>query len=609
VFARLVRSGLLALLPLTVAAGCATPSTSTRAARVEIAPAEPPSREAQAAAAFLRGNAFELDGRLADAATQYERAAELDPESAELQRFRAQVYARMGRVEDALSAGRRALELEPDDERTLLALARLYALLQRGDEALALLEPRFETDTLSAAGIFLLVELQVNAERYVEAEASARRLIRLEPDRPRGSFALGAILERQGRFDEAEHAYRQVLEIDPGDLRAFDAMARVRRRQDDPDGELAVLREKLALAPDDVSALLRIAQIHDSAGNRAAAITSLERLVAHHPEQLSAQFQLGFYLYEDGRSEEAIERFEIVARNAPVVGDARFLSEVLYFLGRAHRDSGNDEQALEVLARVPPNVERFSDARILRARIHEEGEDYDAAIADVRLAAAGVPETDENGVAVHVYLAGLMQRQDDLDGAIVLMQQLIEAHPGDPDLLYDLGLIYSNAGDEDRALEVMQEVLVLEPDHPSALNYVGYTWADQGENLGEAERMVLRAIELRPDDGYIADSLGWVYYQRGLKELEAGDVTGARGSFGKAIHALEGALNLLEEADPVITRHLGDAYRSVSRFEEALTTYRKALELAPQTEDAVDIQRQIDLLELQLRPSTDGARR
>ena len=83
----------------------------------------------------------------------------------------------------------------------------------------------------------------------------------------------------------------------------------------------------------------------------------------------------------------------------------------------------------------------------------------------------------------------------------------------------------------------------------------------------------------------------------------------ARGSFGRAILALEGALRLLDEGDPVITRHLGDAYRSVSRFNDALATYRKALELSPQTEDAVEIQRQIDLLELQLRPSTSGARR
>ena len=591
----------LALL-LALAPGCATSSRTP--ARPEIAT---PSREAQAAAAFLRAHSLELEGRLAESAEQYERAAQLDPESAQLQRFKAQVYARMGHVDEALASGRRALELEPDDERTLLALARLYALLQRGDEARGLLEPHLEQDSLSPDGLFLLIELEVSAERYAEAEEAARRLATREPERSRAPYALGAILERAGRLLEAEDAYRQVLAADPSDLRVYDAIARLRRRDGNPDAELAVLHEKLALMPDDPAALLRIAQIHDAADNRAGAIAALEQLVRHNPEQLSAQFQLGFYLYEDDRADEAIERFEMVARNAPVVGDERFLSEVIYFLGRAYRDLGYDDRALAVLAQIPPNVERFSDARILRARIYEDRDGYPAAIADVRLAASGVPEGDEQAVAIHVYLAGLLQRDGDLEGAVDLMRRLIGLHPDDADLVYDLGLIYSNAADEEKALALMLEVLELDSDHASALNFVGYTWADHGVRLDEAERMVRRAVELRPGDGYITDSLGWVYHQRGLQLLDSGDVKRARASFSRAILALEQALDLLEQADPVITWHLGDAYRSVSRFEDALEAYRRALSLEPPIEDAVEIQRQIDLLELQLRGSK-GAR-
>lgn len=582
--------------------GCAT--AREHAPRANI-PA--PSREAQAAASFMLGHSLELEGRLGEAAEQYERAAKLDPESAQLQRFKAQIYARMGRVDEALASGRRALELEPDDERTLFALARLYALLQRGDEARALLEPRFEDDSLSPEGLFLFIELESNAERYTDAEEAARRLIEREPEDSRGAYALGAILERQGRLVESEDAYRRVLSVDPSDLRAYDAIARLRRRDGDMDAELAVLYEKLSLMPDDPSALMRVAQIHDMAGNRAAAIAALEQLVTHNPEQLSAQFQLGFYLYEDDRADEAIQRFEIVARNAPVVGDARFLSEVVYFLGRAYRDQGQDDKALAALAQIPPTVERFSDARILRARIYEDREDYTAAIADVRLGAADVPEGDEQGIPIHVYLAGLMQRDGDLDGAVELMQRLIGQHPDDADLVYDLGLIYSNAGDDQKSLELMLSVLEVDPDHASALNFVGYSWADKGQRLDEAEQMVRRAVELRPGDGYITDSLGWVYYQQGLRLLDSGDVKRARASFGQAILALEQALEMLEQADPVITWHLGDAYRSVSRFEDALDTYRRALTLEPPTEDAVEIQRQIDLLELQLRGSK-GAR-
>jgi cytochrome c-type biogenesis protein CcmH/NrfG len=72
------------------------------------------------------------------------------------------------------------------------------------------------------------------------------------------------------------------------------------------------------------------------------------------------------------------------------------------------------------------------------------------------------------------------------------------------------------------------------------------------------------------------------------------------------VKELERALTLLEPDDPIITWHLADAYRSVSRFQEALTTYRRALELRPEQDDAVRIQEQIDLLELQLKGASSG---
>jgi tetratricopeptide (TPR) repeat protein len=181
------------------------------------------------------------------------------------------------------------------------------------------------------------------------------------------------------------------------------------------------------------------------------------------------------------------------------------------------------------------------------------------------------------------------------------MEELIDNRPGDADLYYDLGVIYSESGRDDRALELMNRVLELDADHSSALNFVGYTWADQGERLDEAEQLIRRAIELRPDDGYITDSLGWVHYQRGLKLLAAGSADQARRSFGEAIEQLERALELLERDDPVITWHLGDAYRSVSRFDDAISAYRRALDLGPQDSDALRIRRTIELLELELQ--------
>jgi tetratricopeptide (TPR) repeat protein len=120
--------------------------------------------------------------------------------------------------------------------------------------------------------------------------------------------------------------------------------------------------------------------------------------------------------------------------------------------------------------------------------------------------------------------------------------------------------------------------------------------------------MIRRALELKPDDGYITDSLGWVLYQRGLQELEAGNPEGAREAVAGAVRELERAVVLLDVQDPIITRHLGDAYLAVSRFSDALEAYRLALELDVDESEAAEIREQIELIELQLQEEARDTR-
>ena len=69
---------------------------------------------------------------------------------------------------------------------------------------------------------------------------------------------------------------------------------------------------------------------------------------------------------------------------------------------------------------------------------------------------------------------------------------------------------------------------------------------------------------------------------------------------------LQQAIAQIDPDDPLITRHLADAYRAVFRFSDALVAYRRALELGPKSKDEIDIRRQIELIELQLPSATTG---
>ena len=121
------------------------------------------------------------------------------------------------------------------------------------------------------------------------------------------------------------------------------------------------------------------------------------------------------------------------------------------------------------------------------------------------------------------------------------------ANPERPNWLifYFRGICNERAKAWDKAEADLKQALKLYPDQPHVLNYLGYSWVDQGINLDDGMRMIRRAVEQRPDDGYIVDSLGWAYFRIG--------------NYDEAVKNLERAVELKPE-DPTINDHLGDAY-------------------------------------------------
>ena len=82
--------------------------------------------------------------------------------------------------------------------------------------------------------------------------------------------------------------------------------------------------------------------------------------------------------------------------------------------------------------------------------------------------------------------------------------------------------------------------------------------------------MIKRAVQQRPDDGYIVDSLGWAYYKLG--------------NYDEAVQQLERAVDLKPE-DPTINDHLGDAYWRIGRKLEAHFQWAHARDLKPERDE------------------------
>ena len=133
---------------------------------------------------------------------------------------------------------------------------------------------------------------------------------------------------------------------------------------------------------------------------------------------------------------------------------------------------------------------------------------------------------------------------------------------GDWTVFFQRGIAYERLKKWDQAEPNFRKALELNPEQPQVLNYLGYSLVDMSHNLEEGLDMIRRAVEARPDDGYIVDSLGWAYYRMGR--------------FDESVTELERAIQL-RAGDATINDHLGDAYWRVGRKLEAVYQWNRAL--------------------------------
>jgi len=136
----------------------------------------------------------------------------------------------------------------------------------------------------------------------------------------------------------------------------------------------------------------------------------------------------------------------------------------------------------------------------------------------------------------------------------------------DWNIFFQRGIAYERLKDWPKAEPNFKKALDLSPDQPQVLNYLGYSWIDRNMHLEDGLKMIQKAVSLRPNDGYIVDSLGWAFYKLG--------------QFDKAVDQLEHAVEL-KPGDATINDHLGDAYWQVGRKIEAVYQWNRSLTFKP----------------------------
>ena len=217
------------------------------------------------------------------------------------------------------------------------------------------------------------------------------------------------------------------------------------------------------------------------------------------------------------------------------------------------------------LDRLSPKSGYYLPKQLIYINYLRRSQDFDKALAYVQTARQEAP-SNLRLILVEADILRSMSRHEE---AAPLYRQLLSSRYDDAVLHRNLAITLERIGEDEDAERYFLSSLELDPQDPYTLNYLGYWYADSNRHLDQAIAYIEKAVELRPQSGYFADSLGWVHYRLG--------------DYQKAVQWLEKAVQL-EPLDPVIIDHLGDAYWQVGRTYEAVYKWRHAAEQNPEDE-------------------------
>jgi len=377
----------------------------------------------------------------------------------------------------------------------------------------------------------------------------------------------GMILELGGKDKDAGARLERAYKLDDSMLRVADAYARWLSRNKDAAAATAVYEafdKKLARHPLVLEGLResragkKLTPLVDSAQSGAA----------------EALYGIGATLTRRGGEDLALVYLQLSLYLAPNH------SLALLSLADLYESVKKPAMAIKVYERMPASSPLKRNAQIQLATNLDAADRSDEAIKILK----GVTAEDAKDIEAIMALGNIERGRKKFADCVQTYSQGIDVLPQGNEktnwiYYYYRGICEERSKQWSKAETDMRKALELQPEQPHVLNYLGYSWIDQGINLDEGMKMIKRAVDQRPDDGYIVDSLGWAYYRIG--------------NYEDAVKNLERAIDLKPE-DPTINDHLGDAYWRIGRTLEAKFQWAHARDLKPEPEELPKIEAKME---------------
>ncbi|MGA9851410.1 MAG: tetratricopeptide repeat protein [Gammaproteobacteria bacterium] len=443
----------------------------------------------------------------------------LAPKDRNARHFEAILNTRLGNVDAAVGEFESLLRDVPGEN--LLIVGQLLGEETDARQALPVMQKITAVHPQSAEAHFALSRLALRYHSVTLAVDEARRAVALKPDWDEAVVLEAQALAAAGRSDEG----------------------------------LKLLRARVQAEPSNIGLHLANGALLAQAGHNTQAQAEFAAILKQYPRNPDALYSLGLLALQAGQPGNARNYFMRLLNTTQRNNDA------LYFLGNTAELEKQYSEALQWYEQVDGG-QNWLSAQINIARVLIAEGKAEAARNYIDSVVAADPD---DAVQFRIAEAQLFSDTGDNQTALRVFDQALAENPGDVDLLYGRALMRETLGDVSAAESDLRQILSRQPDNADALNALGYTLTVHSTDYQEARGYIEKALQLKPGDPAIVDSMGWVEYRLGNYPQALGYLRKAYAQF----------------ADPDVAAHLAEALWVAGDKQEARSVWSTALKQHP----------------------------
>ena len=491
------------------------------------------------------------------AATSYYQKASIDVSDSNsqiiLKTKLAELYVKEGKNDLAQVECEKILELDPKNVGILFLYARILETKKDNASARKVYKTINQVKPDKIEAYVLRSNLLLKDQQLDAAEVALSEYLNHNDENALIYFYLGKLKYVSRDFKKAEQYYLKSLDMDSSEVNSTRALLELYLGQERSEDAENIARLAIKENPNNTLARRVLGEILVVSGRYDEALEHLQVLESYQSSPNETRIKIALIQIEKQDFKKAEKELKFVLSNDPKNSLAK------YYLGMSYVGQDRLSDATKELLSIDKTDTYYVKARTFAYFLYKQVNDVSSASRCIGEAYLNNPGNEK----LFSYYASTLREQDKLEEGLKVTKDAILVNSRSLTFLYTEGVFLSDLNRESEAVESMEKVLAVDPKNAEALNFIAYSLAEREIQLARAEKLILGALAIKPDDFYYRDTYAWIL-------LKLGRLEEARVELSQVVNS--GA------NDTVILEHYADVLAGLGQKVEARKVNGRILE-------------------------------